>query len=898
MASCVMNHRIKYMKNLLYILTLILTFSGFAVHAQSDYISYEHNADYILADISVRSNNENIDKAYIKLLSGLVIGDKISVPGKEITKAMRKLWDEKIFSDVKISVLNATEGKVYLEIYVEERPRYLRSKFGGLSNSETNTLKDLVKIFNGEILTPNLIYNARYRIKDYLDDKGYLAAQINVTERLDTSGIVDGIELLWDIKKGEKVKIEQIIIEGNQEMDDFEVKQPMRNTRERSEFKLGKDLWTLISKPNRSVKNIYKDEEKYGFYPAILKYVQSTFRFNIFKASKFVPSDYEDDKDAIIAMYNKNGYRDARIVSDSVWTEGAKMYIKIKVDEGHKYYIRNITWLGNTKYTTEDLDLIANLRKGDVYNQDKIDKIINYNPSGLDVGSLYQDNGYLFFQINPVETSVGEDSVDIEFRIYEGKQARIGRVSVSGNTKTSDHVILREVRTRPGELFSRSDIIRTQQELGALGYFNPQSMNVIPKPNPSNGTVDIEYIVEEQPNDQVELSGGYGYRTLVGNLGVTFNNFSTRNLFKRSAWKPVPSGDGQRLSIRISSSGPYFQAYTFGFTEPWLGGKKPISFSLSAYHNRSNFSAYSSTNATASDTSRITSTAVSLSVGKRLKWPDDFFNLFFTVKWEMYQLKKYELTPGYSDGTAQKLAINIALGRNSTNDQIFPTRGSDISASVELTPPYSAFSNVDYRSKSIAEQNNWLEYHKWKFSAKFYTGLGKGKIGERLVFYNRFEFGYLGNYTMRKPETMFERFQVGGSGLTALGGFTTQFIGREIISLRGYPDNSLTPGYADGALKGATAYGKLTTEFRVLISGNPSAKIFALGFLEAGTATLGLKNFSNFRLNKSAGVGVRLFLPMFGLIGVDYGFGFDPIPGIPESERKKGNFHFLIGQQF
>ncbi len=893
-----MNLRKMNMKKLIY--TLYFLFASIAVSvAQKDgYVSYDNNAEYILADISVRSNNANIDKGYIKLLSGLVIGDKINVPGKEVSKALKKLWDERIFSDIKISVLNADQGKVWLEIYVEERPRYLRSKFGGLSTSETNTLKDLVKIFNGEILTPNLIYNAKYRIKDYLDDKGYLSAKIDVTERLDTSGVIDGIELLWDIKKGEKVKIENIIIEGNAQLDDFEVKQNMKNTRERSKFTLGDDLWKLISKPNRSVKNIYKEEEKLGFYPSIIKYVQSTFRFNIFKASKFVEPDYEDDKDAIIAAYNKNGFRDARILDDSVWTEGSNMYIKIKLEEGNKYFIRNVSWLGNTKYTTDDLNNIANIRKGDVYNQDKIDKIINFNPTGLDIGSLYQDNGYLFFQITPVETSIGEDSVDLEFRIYEGKQARIGRVTVSGNTKTSDHVILREVRTRPGELFSRSDIIRTQQELGALGYFNPQSMNVIPKPNPSDGTVDIEYVVEEQPNDQVELSGGYGYRTLVGNLGVTFNNFSTLNLFKRSAWKPVPSGDGQRLSLRISSSGPYFQAYTFGFTEPWLGGKKPISFSLNAYHNRSNFSAYAPTNAAASDTSRITSTAVSMTIGKRLKWPDDFFNLFFTVKWEMYTLKNYELTPGYANGTAQKLALNISLGRNSTNDQIFPTRGSDIQASVELTPPYSAFTNVDYRSKSIAEQNNWLEYHKWKFSAKFYSGLGKGKIGERLVFYNRFEFGYLGNYTARKPETMFERFQVGGSGLTALGGFSTQFIGREIIALRGYPDNSLTPGYATGALTGATAYGKVTTEFRVLISGNPSAKIFALGFLEAGNAWSGLKNFSNFRINKSAGVGVRLFLPMFGLIGVDYGFGFDPIPGIPESERKKGNFHFLIGQQF
>jgi len=895
-----MSHFIRFMKKTIISLFLLLfgLSTGFAQN--KEYISYEHSAEYILADVNVVSNSDKIDKNYVKFLSGFVIGDKINVPGKEVSKALKKLWDEKIFNDVKITASKIEDGKIWLEISVEERPRLKATKFAGVNNTEANNLRDLIKVFNGEILTPNLIYNSKYKIKDYLDDKGYLTADITVNEQLDTNGL-DGVILYFTINKGEKVKIERISINGNEKLTDYEVKQVMKNTKERSEFLLGRDIWNLVSKPKSTVRNINADEEKYGFYPMLLKYFKSSFRFNIFKSSKYVPLDYEEDKDNIIALYNKNGFRDARILSDSIWYEGSKMFINIDVEEGKKYFIRNVSWLGNTKYSTEDLSKIANLQKGDVYDSDRIDKLINYNPNGLDIGSLYQDNGYLFFQITPVETSVTDDSVDVEFRIYEGKQARIGKVTVTGNTKTSDHVILREVRTRPGELFSRSDIIRTQQELGALGYFNTQSMNVIPKPDPVNGTVDLEYYVEEQPNDQVELSGGYGYRTIVGNLGVTFNNFSTRNMFKRSAWKPVPSGDGQRLSLRISSSGPWFQAYTFGFTEPWLGGKKPISFSINAYHNRSNYSASAMTNGginSTSDTSRITSTAVSVTVGRRLKWPDDFFNFFFTAKWEMYTLKNYQLAPGYTDGTAQKFAVNFTLARNSSDDPIFPTRGSDITASLELTPPYSMFNQVDYRGLGISAQNKWLEYHKWKFSAKFYSGIGGPKLSKRLVIYNRFEFGYLGNYSYRKPETMFERFQLGGSGLMALGGFNNQFIGREIIALRGYPDNSLTPGYASNQLLGATAYGKITTEFRVLISGNPSAKIFALGFLEAGNSWTGLKSFSGFRLNRSAGVGLRLFLPMFGLIGVDYGYGFDPIPGVPEATRKKGNFHFLIGQQF
>lgn len=854
-------------------------------------VSYQNATEYEIADITVSSNSDKVDKSYVIFISGLVRGDRVEMPGTAFNNAIKKLWDEKVFSNVKITLTKVVEDKIFIDIYVEERPRLTRFKFNGINKTETDNIRDVIKLFRGEVVTPNLIMSTKAKIRDYFDDKGFLLAEIKTTEIIDSVGGAPGVILEFDIDKGEKVRIGDIVINGNEELDDYQVQKAMKDTKRKSNFLIHKDLWNLVSHPRRAIAAIKRDDAKYDFYPLVIKYFRTKANLNIFKSSKFVETDYETDKDNIISVYNREGFRDARIVSDSIGYRGNDMIIYLNIDEGNRYYIRNVEWIGNSKYKTDDLNKILDMKRGDVYNREKIDMAMNYNPSGLDISTLYQDNGYLFFNITPVETSVEGDSVDLEFRIYEGKQAIINRVTVTGNTKTSDHVIMREIRTKPGQLFSRSDVIRTQQELGQLGYFNPQAMNVVPKPNPADGTVDLEYVVEEQPNDQVELSGGYGNRTIVGTLGVTFNNFSTRNIFNKKAWRPLPSGDGQRLSVRAQSNGQYFQSYNLSFTEPWLGGKKPISFSVSAYHSQNNLG-------TTTTDGRIQSSSVMVSVGKRLKWPDDFFNVYAFVKWERYGLRNYDgFGLDYTNGVSHKIAFQLALSRNSTNDFIFPTRGSNLSASVEFTPPFSYLTGWDYNDMTAAEQNKLIEYHKWKFSAQFFTGIGGQKLSQKLVIHNRFEFGAMGGYNPNIPVTPFERFQVGGDGLSALG-FQNQFLGREVIALRGYQNGALTPSWPNTNGAGGTVYTKITTEVRYLISGNPSAKIFALAFMEAGNSWEGFREFSPFRVNRSAGVGVRIFLPMFGLLGVDYGWGFDPVRGTPESERKKGNFHFMIGQQF
>ncbi len=853
-------------------------------------ISYKSPSEYEIGDITVSSNTGKVDKNYVIFISGLVRGERVEMPGQDFTNAIKKLWAEKVFSDVKITLTKIVEDKIFLDIYVEERPRLSKFAFRGINKTEQDNLRDIIKLFRGEVVTPNLLMSTRAKIKDYYDDKGFLLADINMVEIVDSAAGTPTITLEIKIDKGDKVRIGEIVINGNENLDDYQVKKALKNTKRKSNFLIHKDLWNLISKPGSTIASIKREDEKYDFYPLLLKYIRTKANLNIFKSSKFVELDYESDKDAVISAYNREGFRDARILSDSIGYVKNDMIIYLNIEEGNRFFVRNVNWVGNSKYKTEDLNKILDMRKGDVYNREKIDQALNYNPSGMDISTLYQDNGYLFFNVTPVETAVEGDSVDLEFRIYEGKQAVINRVTVTGNTKTSDHVILREIRSKPGQLFSRSDVIRTQQELGQLGYFNPQAMNVVPKPNPADGTVDLEYVVEEQPNDQVELSGGYGNRTIVGTLGVTFNNFSTRNIFNKKAWKPLPSGDGQRLSVRAQSNGQFFQSYNFSFTEPWMGGKKPIAFSISAFHSQNNLGI------TTANNGRIQSSSVMMSVGKRLKWPDDFFNIFTFVRWERYNLRNYAISKDYNNGTSHKIALSLSISRNSTDEFIFPTRGSNISLSTEFTPPFSYLIPKDYENLSVAEQNRLLEYHKWKFNAQFFTGIGGQKLSKKLVLHNRFEFGAMGGYNPRIPITPFERFQVGGDGLSALG-FQNQFLGREVIALRGYQNGALTPGFP-GDPYGGTVYTKMTTEVRYLISGNPSAKIFALAFLEAGNSWESFKEFSSFRVNRSAGVGVRIFLPMFGLLGVDYGWGFDPVRGTPEDKRKKGNFHFMIGQQF
>ncbi len=881
-----------------YIIAILLVITpNFKIWSQNNgviNITYEHSAEYELAGLTVTSPSETIDKSYVIFISGLVLGDVINVPGDAITEAIKKLWKEKVYSNIKITATKIEDKKIYLDIYVEERPRLKEYTFRGIKKSDQDNIRDIIKLYKGEIVTQNLINFTRNQIKDYLHDKSYLQATIDIQEIYDTTVSKNTITLLIDIDKGEKVKIKTITITGNQAISDERIKRKMKKTIEKSRFLFFNDLKYTLLNPRSAFRKMDQFIDENNFYPGIIAYARQRNKTNIFKSSKFNEEDFEEDKERVISLYNANGYRDARIVSDRVRYEGGNMFIDIEIEEGAKYYLRNVYWIGNSKYKTEDLNRITGFKKGDVYNQDKINEALFFNPNGLDISSLYQDVGYLFFSITPVEIAVEGDSIDLELRIYEGKQARINKVTVSGNTKTKEHVILREVRSKPGELFSRSDIIRTQQMLGQMGYFNPQALDVIPKPDPANGTVDLEYVVEEAPSDQIELSGGWGNRMLIGTLGVSFNNFSTKNIFKKNAWRPLPSGDGQRLSLRGQSNGRFFQSYNFSFTEPWLGGKKPISFTLGFFHTINNTGFFGGGNAQ----SRIKTTSVNVGLGKRLRWPDDFFNVFSNLRYEVFNLREFAIVPGYSNGRSHKVSLTLSLARNSTNDFIFPTKGSNISISTELTPPYSVFNDKDYQAMDPSERFNLLEYHKWKFNAQFFSGIGGSKLEKRLVLFNRADFGILGFYTERYGYSPFERFMLGGDGLTGIG-FNNMFLGREIIALRGYENNSLTPGFRtpEGPF-GGTVFTRYTSELRFLVSPNPSAKIFILAFLEAGNSWENLKEFTPFRVNRSVGGGVRIFLPMFGLMGVDYGWGFDPLRNTPEDQRQRGHFHFMIGQQF
>ncbi len=563
------------------------------------------------------------------------------------------------------------------------------------------------------------------------------------------------------------------------------------------------------------------------------------------------------------------------LTRDSVYRSGRHLTVEMDIEEGNKYYFRNITWVGNTKYKADVLDKILAIKKGEVFDQARLESNLFMNPNGRDVSSLYLDDGYLFFNVTPVEILVENDSIDLEMRIHEGKQATISKVIVKGNTKTNDHVILRELRTKPGQLFSRADIIRSQRELSQLGYFDPEQMGVEPKPDPVSGTVDIEYTVVERPSDQIELSGGWGAGRIVGTVGVSFNNFSTRNMFKKGAWRPLPAGDGQKLSLRAQSNGLYFQSYNASFTEPWLGGKKPNSFSVSVYHS------IQSNGLPAEDVnrSRIQTTGASVGLGKRLKWPDDFFILQQQIKYQHYALDGYQLIDGLSDGSSNAISYGITLSRNSIGDPIFPTSGGVVSLSVEATPPVSAFTGLNYATEPNSTKYQWIEYHKWKFDTKWYQQLAKN-----LVVQAKVQFGFLGSYN-KDLESPFERFYVGGDGLSGFG-----LDNREIIALRGYDNNSIS------AETGSSIFAKYNMELRYRISANPSATIFVLGFLEAGDAWTRFSDFQPFNVKKSAGVGLRLFLPMFGLLGLDYGWRFDDIPG--QEQMAPGQFHFSIGQQF
>jgi len=800
-------------------------------------LDYSAPKQYEIGGITV-TGVKYLDKKVLILLSGLSVGDKIQVPGEAITEAIKKLWDQGLFSDVAIYVDRIDGEMIFLEIELQERPRLSKFALKGVKKGDANDIREKINLIKGKVVTENLIVSTENIIKDHFIDKGFLNTKVNTTMVPDTL-LPNNVTLDFNVKKGKKVKIGKIILHGNQEVKDGKLKRAMKETKQRT--------W-----------------------------------WRVWKTSKFIDENYEEDKKLMMAKYNQMGYRDARIISDTIYANrDGSINVELNMEEGRKYYFRNITWVGNTKYSSDVLGKVLGIKKGDVYDQARLEANLFMNPNERDVSSLYLDDGYLFFNVEPVEILVQGDSIDLEMRMREGKQATVNRVTVKGNTKTNDHVILREIRTKPGQLFSRADIIRTQRELSALGYFNPESMGVEPKPNPQDGTVDIEYTVEEKPSDQIELSGGWGMGTIIGTVGVAFNNFSLRNMFKKGAWRPLPAGDGQRLSLRAQSNGPWFQSYNFSFVEPWLGGNKPNSFSLSAYHSsQSNGVTSGETGSTG-----IKITGVSVGIGTRLKWPDDFFMLQGTLNYKNYILNRYELVQNFSDGMANTFSFQLSLSRNSIGDPIFPTYGSQITGSVEFTPPFSAMTGLDVPNATAAERYQWIEYHKWKFDAKWFFGLAKN-----LVVMTKLQFGFLGHYNSDLGAAPFERFYVGGDGLSGFG-----LDGREIIALRGYDNNSLTP-QVGGRQVGGTIFNKYSMELRYRISPNPQATVYVLGFLEAGDSWLVFKEFNPFQVKKSAGFGVRIFLPMFGLLGLDYGWRFDDVPGSPQ--MAPGQFHFSIGQQF
>ena len=817
-----------------FLLFIPFAFSQISLSDDLSKIDYTNPVEYEIGGITI-SGVQFLENSVLITLSGLTVGDKIKVPGEKITKAITNLWKQGLFEDIKITASKIQGNLIFLDIYLQEKPRLSKFSFNGVKKSEADKLREEIKLTRGDVVTDNVIMNVKNKVKNYFIDKGYLFVSADVTPKIDTSAS-NRVDLLIDVNKNSKVKINKINIYGSDGIAEKKLKRAMKKTKEKHFYRL-------------------------------------------FATSGFGEDDFSADKINVIDKFNELGFRDAKITKDSVYKFDDKtINIDLFVEQGHKYYFRNITWIGNTKYTAFELNSILKINKGDVYNQKALEANLLMNMDGRDVSSLYLDDGYLFFSVTPVEIKVENDSIDLEIRIYEGKQAVISKVTIAGNTKTNDNVIIREIRTKPGQLFSRSDIIRTQRELVQLRYFDQEKLSVNPKPNPADGTVDIEYVVEEASSDQVELSGGWGAGRVVGTLGLSFNNFSAKNFFQKGAWRPLPSGDGQKLSIRAQSNGIYYQSYNASFTEPWLGGKKPNSFSVSAYHS------VQSNGVARSDESRqdIIIDGVSVELGKRLKWPDDYFTLYQGVNFQRYTLHNFSSFT-FQNGKSNNANYSVVFGRNSVDAPIYPRLGSELSLSVQATLPYSLIWKRDIDSLTSQEKYKWIEYHKWKFSASLFT-----KLAGNLVLNTRAKFGFLGYYNSKLGPPPFERFYLGGDGLS---GFALD--GREIIGMRGYGNNSLTPknnfGYTGGIV-----FNKYTLELRYPVSLNPMATVFVLGFLEAGNAWSKVSYFNPFDVKRSAGVGVRIYLPMFGLLGLDWGYGFDEIPGSPSSN--KGQFHFSINQ--
>ncbi|OIP02642.1 MAG: outer membrane protein assembly factor BamA [Bacteroidetes bacterium CG2_30_33_31] len=821
-----------------FILFLGIWFGAIGQDTQTEIIDYSKPAEYIIGGITV-TGVQYLDNKIIIMLSGLNVDEKIKIPGDNISDAIKKLWKQEMFESIEISYSKIEGDRIFLDVKLKEQPKLAKFSFKGVRKSEDDDLREKMGLTAGDAINNNVLIRTKNRVNAYFIDKGFLNVNTTINQKHDTASS-NQVILYINIEKGSKVKISEIILAGNSSLTDAKLKSKLKETKEKKFYR----LW---------------------------------------KASKFIQKDFDADKELLVKYYNSEGYRDARIVSDSVQNVNDKLIkININVFEGQRYYFGEINWVGNTKYSNSILSSVLGITKGDVYNQEMLETRLFMDLEKGDVQSLYMNMGYLFSSVTPIESKIHGDTIDLEIRIYEGKQARVKHVTVKGNTKTHDNVILREIRTKPGQLFNRAEIIRTQRELAQLKYFDPEKLGVNPKPNPMDGTVDIEYTVEETSSDQIEMSVGWGLNRIIGTVGVSFNNFSTKNLFNKSSWDPIPSGDGQKMSLRMQSNGAYFQSYSASFTEPWLGGKKPNALTVSAYRSvQTNGLLQGDANRSA-----ITISGISVGLGKRLQWPDDYFTLYQSVGVQNYNLQQYGGIFTFSNGNSNNFSYTVSLSRNSIDRPIYPTSGSEIEASLQLTPPYSLFNNKDYSKATDQEKFLWLEYYKWKLNFSFYTGLGKSKVASDLVLHARAKFGFLGSYNSVIGDSPFERFYLGGDGLS---GFSLD--GRELVGMRGYQNNSLTPSNSEGYI-GGTVFSKYTLELRYPLTKNPMATVFFLGFLEAGNDWSSIRNFNPFDVHRSAGIGARIYLPMFGLLGLDWGYGFDPIDGSPGNDGSI--FHFSI----
>lgn len=851
-------------------------------------INYSSPKEYEIAEIEVKGV-QFLDNNALISLSGLRVGDKIKVPGDEISSAIKKLWKQGIVGNIAIYASKIEGEKIWITIELSERPRLTKYIIEGVNKTKKGEIEDKLELVRGKILTDVVIKNAELTVQKYMESKGFLNAKVNVVQQSDTI-IRNSAYLKIEIDKGQKVKIRNIRFEGNEQFTSAKLRSKLKNTGMIPKFSLPTELIRYGSKliwpPNfiQFISNSKKlSREDYR------EYLATHVNFNFIKSAKYVKADFEEDKENLITNYNSKGFRDAEIISDTIYDISEKyMNIEIKIDEGQKYYFRNVSWTGNYVYNDDQLSRVLGIEKGDVYDIELVNKKLNFNPAGPDISSLYMDDGYLFFNVNPVEVGVYQDSIDLEMRLYEGAQATIDKIIISGNDKTNDHVILRQLYTRPGDKFSRSQLIRTQRELSQLGYFDPEQVNPVPIPDPINETVDIEWQLVERSNDQIELSGGWGGAFgFVGTLGITFNNFSIRNIAKPDKWRGLPVGDGQSLAVRFQANGRNFQSYSFSFQEPWLGGRKQNSFGISYSKSIQRLIGFDRV-----ERGSLKVTGISVSLGRRVQWPDDLFFVSNSLSYQRYDLNQFSSRQlGFDTGNANSITFNNTIARRSVDSPMYPRSGSELSLSASFTPPYSLWSDKG-QSTDPAERYKWLEYHKWNFDSKYYMTL----VG-KFVLAARAHFGFIGTYTDKTGVGPFERFQLGGDGLTG----QNFLLGTDVVGLRGYPNNSLIPvddlGDRDASndIEGGTIFNKYVMEIRYPISLAQSATIYALTFVEAGNNWNSFSEFNPYNVKKSAGLGLRIFMPAFGLMGIDWAYGFDPIPGGIESSGPQ--FHFSIGQQ-